>query len=455
MTGGPDGAERRAVTSTIPGECGRSSGPLLLLLADRVIDGTGRPPIEPGFVAIEGDRVAAVGAPAALPARLRPATERLDFAGCTILPGLVDSHVHLTFSAGAFPFRDLQSDTDGRLLLRAAANAREALQAGVTTVRDLGGRDRTALELRDAINERILPGPRVLAAGRPITCPGGHCHFLGGVARGVGAVTALARQLVGEGVDVLKVMATGGNMTETSDPLTPQFSSDELQAIVEVAENAGLRVTAHARGVAGIHAAVLAGVHGIEHCRMEVAPGRWAFDEGLARRMADRGVFVAPTLAASFRAFQRQAAGGAVGLRPGAIPFSIRQQNARRLRAAGVRVVVGTDAGAALARFEEAVHVELESLVGAGWTPVEAIEAGTRAAATAIGLADRLGSLAPGLLADVAVVRGNPAESISAVRQVERVYQNGCLVAVRGQLVQDARPTPYPPDGRRSPRDER
>jgi imidazolonepropionase-like amidohydrolase len=382
-------------------------------------------------------------------------SEHLHFAGCTILPGFVDSHVHLTFSAGVFPVRDLQSDTDGRLVLRAAANAREALQAGVTTVRDLGARNRTALEVRDAIRAGLLPGPRVLAAGRPITCPNGHCHFLGGVAQGVPALTALARELVDEGVDVIKVMATGGNMTVTSDPLTPQFSTDELRAIVEIAEGAGRRVTAHARGVAGIRAAVRAGVHGIEHCRMEVPPGRWEFDEDLARCMADRGIFAAPTLAASFRAFRRQAAGGAVGLRPGAIPFPIRQENARRLREAGVRVVVGTDAGAALARFEEAVHVELESLVGAGWTPVEAIEAGTRGAATAIGLEDLLGSLVPGLLADLVVVRGNPADSISAVRQVERVYQQGRLVTVRGQLVQDARPTPYLPDEAPNACDER
>jgi imidazolonepropionase-like amidohydrolase len=453
VTGDPAGIERPAATPGVPAPRRPSGRRVLVLSADHVIDGTGRPPVEPGFVAVEEDRVAAVGPLDALPARFRAVPERLHFADCTILPGLVDSHVHLTFSAGPFPFRDLETDTVGRLVLRAAANAREALQAGVTTIRDLGARSRTALEVRDAIEEGVMPGPRVLAAGRPITCPGGHCHFLGGVAQGIHAVTDLARELVAEGADVIKVMATGGNMTETSDPLVPQFSSEELRAVVEVAERAGLRVTAHARGVAGIRAAVAAGVHGIEHCRMEVAPGRWEFDADLARRMADRGTFAAPTLAASFRAFQRQAAGGAVGLRSGAIPFPVRQENARRLREAGVRVVVGTDAGAALARFEEAVHVELESLVGAGWTPVEAIEAGTRGAAAAIGLADRLGSLAPGLLADLVVVRGNPAGSIGAVRQVERVYRSGSLVALRGQLVQDARPMPYPPEGERKARD--
>jgi hypothetical protein len=133
----------------------------------------------------------------------------------------------------------------------------------VTTVRDLGSRSRVVLELRDAIAAGVVPGPRVLACGRPITSPDGHCHFLGGVARGVEAVCRLASELIEEGVDAIKVMGTGGNMTRGSDPLQAQLSVDELRAVVEVARAAGRRVTVHARGVAGMRAAVEAGVDGV------------------------------------------------------------------------------------------------------------------------------------------------------------------------------------------------
>src|SRR5262249_21355626 len=147
---------------------------------------------------------------------------------------------------------------------------------------------------------------------------------------------------------------------------------------------------------------------------------------------------------ASYRAFQRQAAGGKVGIRKGAIPFAIRQQNAARLREAGVRVVVGTDAGASLARFDEAVHVEIESLVGAGWTPLEALEAATLGAAIAIGRDAEIGSLEAGKLADLVVVRGDPARHASDIRNVEAVFLGGRLVADTGHATLDARPVPWP-----------
>src|SRR6185503_18146687 len=130
-----------------------------------------------------GDRIVAVGATATLAGRY-PGATRHDFPGGTLLPGFVDSHVHSTFSAGPMPFEDIQSDSDVVIGVRGAINARDALQAGVTTMRDLGGRDRTTLQLRDAVHAGALPGPRMLVSGRPITTPNGHCHFLGGVAHG-------------------------------------------------------------------------------------------------------------------------------------------------------------------------------------------------------------------------------------------------------------------------------
>jgi imidazolonepropionase-like amidohydrolase len=342
------------------------------------------------------------------------------------------------------PLQELQADGDVRLALRGIANARAALQAGVTTVRDLGSRGRVTLDLRDAIAAGVVPGPRVLACGRPITSPGGHCHFLGGVATGIDEVSALTAELIEQGVDAIKVMATGGNMTQGSDPLRAQFSVDELRAIVRIASAAGRRVTVHARGIDGMRRAVAAGVHGIEHARMEVAPGQWGFDAELARAMAREGMTAAPTLAASFRASQAKAAGFKVGLREGMVPIPVRQQNARRLRECGVNVVVGTDAGAALARFDEAAHLEMELLVAAGWSTLEAIEAATRGAASAIGMEKEIGTIEPGKLADLVAVRGDPARDISDIRQVEHVVQRGRVVASGGRLIDDGRPLPWP-----------
>jgi imidazolonepropionase-like amidohydrolase len=416
-----------------------------IVTTDRLFDGTNRV-AEKSYVAIDDDRIYDVGPIEALDGRFPASVPRVEFPDCTILPGLIDTHVHLTFSASAAPLRQIQSDSDFALLLRAAENARLALQAGVTTIRDLGSRNQVMYELRDAIAKGIVPGPRVLCSGRPITCTCGHLHFLGGVAEGVKAVTKLACEIVEEGADVMKIIATGGNMTASSDPLQTQFSPQELDAMVRVAKDAGIPVTVHARGVVGIRASVAAGVDGVEHARMEIAPGEWRFDDDLAREMADRGVVAAATLAASFRAMQCQARGAQVGVRSGAIPIEVRQKNARCLRDAGVPIVTGTDAGAALARFEEAINLELELLVGAGWTPVEALQAATSGAARALRLDKEVGSLQVGKSADLVVVRGDPTRNISDARQVERVYQAGRVVVGDGHAVTDTRPHPWPLD---------
>lgn len=414
------------------------------VIADRLFDGTGRPVAGKSYVAFSNGTIVETGPIDALATRIPEDAPREEFPDCTIIPGLIDTHVHLTFSASPVPLKQLQTDSDYALLLRAASNARSALQAGITTIRDLGSRNGVIYELRSAIASGIVPGPRVLCSGRPITCSCGHLHFLGGVAEGVEAVTRLACDIVEEGADVIKIIATGGNMTEGSDPLRTQYSHEELSAIVDVAHDAGLPVTVHARGVEGMRASIAAGVDGIEHARMEVGAGEWRFDDELARDMADRAIVAAPTMAASFRALQCRAAGKPVGVRAGAVPIEIRQKNARRLRESGVLVVTGTDAGAALARFEEAINLELELLVGAGWTPAEALQAGTLDAARALRMDKKVGSLETDKLADMVIVRGDPTRNISDARQVERVYQRGRCVVGSGQAIVDARPHPWP-----------
>ncbi len=416
----------------------------LVVAADRVVDVVSGQVLEHAAVAIAGDKVAAVDSQAALRQGLAPTVPWQEFLGCTILPGLIDSHTHVTFSAGPFFTKDLAADSEVVIGLRAAVNARQALQAGVTTMRDLGGAGDLTLRIRDSLAAGIVPGPRLLVSGRPITIRLGHLHFLGGVAEGVDGVTALTQELVAEGVDAIKIIATGGNSTPTSNPLEPAYSLDELRAIIEVAHAAGLPVTAHARGVKALRQLAESGIDCIEHCRMEIAPGQWQFDEAVAARLAEQEIMAAPTLAASYRSLRHKEAGGEVGVRDGAIPIPLRLENARRLREAGVMVVVGTDAGACLARFDEAVHLELELLVEAGWTPLDAISAGTIGAAAAIGRADDRGSLEAGKLADLCVVRGDPTRAISDIREVEHVVLGGEPVVGDGHVMTDARPQPWP-----------
>lgn len=417
---------------------------MFIVSADRVVTGAGAIVMPSAAVVIDEGRIVDAGPVGRIRANAAEDTPWFDFPGCTLLPGLIDAHVHLTFSAGPFITRDLLADDDATRLLRGVANARQALMAGVTTVRDLGSHGDLALRLRDAIASGIVPGPRVLASGRPLTIANGHLHYLGGVADTLEEITNLTEELIAQGVDVIKIIATGGNSTPTSDPLEPAFTLEELRAIVHAAHQAGLPATAHARGVKGIALLAESGIDQIEHCRMEVAPGTWQFDPALARRLAENEIIAAPTLAASYRAMQAQAAGRDVGVRAGAIPIPTRQQNARLLREAGVRVVVGTDAGACLARFDEAVHLELELLVEAGWSPVDAIEAGTLGSAAAIRRDRDLGSIEAGKLADLLVARGDPTHDISDIRNVEQVFLGGRPVLEAGHLAVDARPSPWP-----------
>ena len=184
----------------------------------------------------------------------------------TVLPGLIDCHVHLVFSHTPDPVADLVAEDDQQLLLRTAAGARQALGGGITTVRDLGGRGGVTFRVRDAINAGLLDGPRILAAGSPITITGGHCHFLGLEADGEAAVRTAARRMVKSGANCLKIMATGGRMTPISNVGVAQYSVAEIKAAVDEAHRSRITIAAHAIGTAGIRNAVEAGVNTIEHC---------------------------------------------------------------------------------------------------------------------------------------------------------------------------------------------
>jgi imidazolonepropionase-like amidohydrolase len=221
--------------------------------------------IDDGAVVVEAPDIAWVGRRADLPAELGSAARRHDLGDCTLMPGLIDAHVHLGFDGGPDPTARMQAETDAEQLVLMLHSARQLLSVGVTTARDLGARAYLDLTVRDAIAAGTARGPRMVTAGSPITVTGGHCWFMGGECDTADDVRRAVRRHHKMGTDLVKVMSTGGFMTRGSAPWYAQFTADQLRAAVDEAHRVGKKVAAHAHGVDGIARAVEAGVDTIEH----------------------------------------------------------------------------------------------------------------------------------------------------------------------------------------------
>ncbi|ATL26227.1 amidohydrolase family protein [Streptomyces formicae] len=363
-----------------------------------------------GAVRVAGATITDVGPRDEVIARAAPGTEVTHFPDGTLLPGLIDAHVHLAFDDHSDdPVGALRASGAPALALNAAGAARRLLDGGVTTVRDLGDRDGVGVALRDSVRDGVLPGPRILAAGAPVTVRGGHCWFLGGEATGADGVREVVRANLAAGADLIKVMATGGTLTPGGPaPAEPQFTVAELTVAVREAHAAGARVAAHVHGVAGVEVALAAGVDTLEHCSFISADGPAAGPEhrpDVIDRIAEAGTFVCPTYSGSL---DRAAASiGIDRLRPW-LDVVLRQHER------GVRLIAGTDAGIPGAGFDE-YAVGLSWFVRAGLPAPTVVEMATSRAAEALGLADVTGTLAPGRDADLLVVTGDPRQDVAVL----------------------------------------
>jgi imidazolonepropionase-like amidohydrolase len=392
-----------------------------------VIDGTGAAPVPDRWVVVDDGRITASG-PEPLPDSHPAAADRvtqIDGSGHTLLPGLINCHVHLCNDGSADTVRQVRDDSVPMATLRAVKNLGVALGAGVTTVRDCGAADEVAIELARAVADGIVAGPRILAAGRVITMTGGHGHFIGREADGPDAVRQATRAELKAGADFIKAMATGGVLTPGVEPDHSGLAEDELRWVVRTAHAAGRRTASHAIGGAGIKNALRAGIDSIEH-------GFHLDDEALELAVGN-GAFLVPTLVA-IESITANA--GRPELPDWVVRKAETESGAHRAGfaaavAAGVTIAAGTDAGTPFNPHGDLAR-ELGLMVDYGMTPMQAIVAATANAARNLDLHDKVGTIEPGKEADLILVPGDPSADIGRLGQV-------ALVMKHGQVLHDTR----------------
>ncbi len=385
------------------------------LRADRLFDGSNAEPLPRPLVFIEDGRIARVGQQQLTP--LPDGIEIIDLPGATLMPGLIDCHIHLIFDGSAEPVPHLLAESDHHALLRMSAQAAAMLNAGITTARDLGCRSHLDLDVRGAIAEGIIAGPRLLCVGKPITITGGHCHFLGGEADGELEVRRAVRREHKAGIDWIKIFATGGHMTPGSNPYEAQYSVEELRAAAEEAHRLNHGIAAHCHGTEGVRRAVAAEVDTLEHCSFQ-KPGGLDLDERTIEAIVAKGIYVSPTLSANL-----------LGDRPQ--DGMLRETAAARLAAlhrAGARIIGSTDCG-----IPNTLHTTLPRVLPllealAGMPRVDVLRAATSRAAEALRIAEVTGSLRPGLAADLIAVPGNPLDDLGLLANATFVMKAGAVV---------------------------
>jgi len=377
-------------------------------------------------IVIEGDKIVSVG-PAA-DAKLSPATQTIDLPNATVLPGLIDAHTHLTFDPANLGYEGLGISYPREALI-GARNARVTLEAGFTTVRNVGAGGYSDVALRDAINAGDVPGPRMLVSGPAMGITGGHCddNLLApqfhatelGVADGVDAVRHKVRENIKYGADLIKICATGGVMSKGDDPNASQYTREEMKAIVEEAHRLGRKVAAHAHGAEGVSWASDAGVDSIEHGHL--------MDDSSIATLKKNGTYIVPTL--YLMDWNRENLGKRNApdyvVRKMQAVSAVGQDTLKKAFAAGVKVAFGTDAAVyphGLNAHEFAVYVRL------GMSPLQAIQTATIHGADLLGWSSKIGTLEAGKWADLIAVEGDPLKDVTTLQQVKFVMKGGEVV---------------------------
>jgi len=396
--------------------------------AGRVLDVRTGKYAENQIIWIEGDRIKAVGTEAELKSKIPSSATTVDLSGETVLPGLIDCHTHLTFSPQLLGVRGLHMSVPREALL-GARNARVTLEAGFTTVRNVGASGFSDVALRDAIIAGDVTGPRMLVSGPALSITGGHGdeNFLApqfnfsseGVADGVDAVIHRVREHIKYGADVIKFHASGGVLSEGDNPALAQYSPEEMQAIIITAHGLGRKVAAHAHSAVAIQEAVKAGVDSIEH-------GSFIDEQGI-QLMKQHGTYLVPTLYLGDWFLANYSSLGLTEdvVATAKVVMPAARANIARAFHEGVKVAFGTDS----AVYPHGLNArELAVMVKLGLTPLQAIQAATINAADLIGWQDRVGAVEEGKYADIIAVRGDPLADVTAIESVSFVMKGGDVV---------------------------
>ncbi len=401
----------------------QASAARTLLRAGAVVDVHTGQESRDATVIVQGDRVVRVAGTGATPAQ--PGDREIDLRGYTLLPGLFDVHTHLTGVTDFDPYFEL-SMTPGKEAILGVENAKTTLEAGFTTVRNVGANDFTDVALRDEINEGHIPGPHMQVSGPALGITGGHMdenllpfqyHVQGeGVADGIPAVQHMVRQNIKYGVDLIKIGASGGVLSKGDDPQASQYTREEMVAIVADAHRLGRKVAAHAHGAQAILWATEAGVDSIEH-------GSY-IDDACIQAMKAHGTYLVPT-SYLYDWYRENGHLPALYAQKMHDVTSVARANHKRAIAAGVKVALGTDA----AVYPHGLNAhELEVYVkDYGMTPLAALQSATLSAADLMGWTDRAGALDPGKWADVIAVKGDPLLDIRTLQHVTFVMKSGVV----------------------------
>jgi imidazolonepropionase-like amidohydrolase len=401
-------------------------GKKIILHVARLLDVKTGTVLSDQVIVIEGDKIATVGQ--AKSVKATGDGQVIELPKATVLPGLVDCHVHLTINPNQFGPVGLNISYP-RSALTGARNARITLEAGFTTVRNLAADGYSDIALRDAINAGDVPGPRMFASGPALSITGGHWdqnylapHFAftnDGVADGVEQVMKRVRENIKYGADVIKVMATGGVISQGDNPAFAQYSLAEMKAIVETAHGLGRKVAAHAHAAVGIKNAVLAGADSIEH-------GSYINDEEI-QLMKEHGTYLVPTVALEDWVIENMQALGWTPnmMEKGRTVIPIAQKNVSHAFRSDVKVALGTDAGV----YAHGLNGhEFGKMVQMGLTPLQSIQAGTVNAADLLGWTDKIGTIEAGKWADIVAVDGDPLQDVTTLEHVKFVMKGGEVI---------------------------
>ena len=407
----------------------------LLLKAGLLIDGTGTTAVSEGAVVIEGDRISKVCKQSELLESDISGAEIIHKPNGTLMPGFIEMHSHIHCSAHTDAYTHITTESNETFLMRGTQAVRSALSSGVTTMRDLGSRNEVVFPLRKGIQDGIIPGPRFLVAGTPITTTGGHCNMFGTEANTSHEVVQAIRQQFKLGADHIKIMSTGGGFTPGTNVRAPQYSLEVLRGAVEDAERLGLKVAAHCHAAKGVVNCVKAGVHNLIHCSWlaEDPENMYDYDTDIADEMAEKGIYIDPTLALSHLNRMRgriPVPGSGSASDPGR-----RFEILRDMWDRGVKFVTGMDSGMTNANFDDFAYIPQVMVEEMGISPIEAIICSTKTSADCLGMESEIGTLSESKSADVLIIDGDPSVDIKLLHSVDTIVSQGKIVKKEGILL--------------------